>query len=56
MAGSSLRPESEAAYLWIAIGMMYGLQARQPAQAQQSAQAHQPAQAHRPAQVRSPAG
>jgi O-antigen ligase len=32
MAGSSLRPESEAAYLWMAIGMMYGLQARKPAQ------------------------
>jgi len=29
--GSSLRPESEAAYLWMAIGMMYGLQARRPA-------------------------
>ena len=31
MAGSSLRPESEAIYLWMAIGMMYGLQARRPA-------------------------
>jgi O-antigen ligase len=31
MAGSSLRPESEAIYLWMAIGMMYGLQARKPA-------------------------
>jgi O-antigen ligase len=31
MAGSSLRPESEAVYLWMAIGMMYGLQARRPA-------------------------
>jgi O-antigen ligase len=29
--GSSLRPESEAVYLWMAIGMMYGLQARRPA-------------------------
>jgi O-antigen ligase len=32
MAGSSLRPESEAVYLWMAIGMMYGLQARRPAE------------------------
>jgi O-antigen ligase len=31
MAGSSLRPESEAIYLWMAIGMMYGLQSRRPA-------------------------
>jgi len=30
MAGSSLRPESEFAYLWLAIGMMYGLAARKP--------------------------
>ncbi|MGQ0547454.1 MAG: O-antigen ligase family protein [Betaproteobacteria bacterium] len=31
MAGSSLRPESEFAYLWLAIGMMYGVAARKPA-------------------------
>jgi O-antigen ligase len=31
MAGSSLRPESEMVYLWMAIGVMYGLQARKPA-------------------------
>ena len=30
-AGSSLRPTPEFAFLWIAIGMMYGLQARSPA-------------------------
>ena len=29
-AGSSLRPASEFAFLWIAIGMMYGEQARRP--------------------------
>ena len=29
--GSSLRPEIEFAYLWIAIGMMYGMLARKPA-------------------------
>jgi O-antigen ligase len=28
MAGSSLRPDAEAAYLWMAIGMMYGVLAR----------------------------
>jgi O-antigen ligase len=31
VVGSSLRPESEAAYLWIAIGLMYGLRGRKPA-------------------------
>jgi O-antigen ligase len=30
LAGSSLRPESESAYLWIAIGLMYGLRGRRP--------------------------
>jgi O-antigen ligase len=30
-AGSSLRPEDEFAYLWLAIGMMYGMLARKPA-------------------------
>jgi O-antigen ligase len=30
MAGSSLRPDSEFAYLWMAIGMMYGMLARRP--------------------------
>ena len=29
--GGSLRPEPEAAYLWIAIGLMYGMLARRPA-------------------------
>ena len=29
--GSSLRPESEFGYLWIAIDMMYGMLARKPA-------------------------
>jgi O-antigen ligase len=29
-AGSSLRPSAEFAFLWIAIGMMYGMQARMP--------------------------
>jgi O-antigen ligase len=29
--GSSLRPEIEFAYLWVAIGMMYGMLARKPA-------------------------
>ena len=28
--GSSLRPESEFGFLWVAIGMMYGMQARKP--------------------------
>ena len=28
LVGSSLRPQAEAAYLWIAIGLMYGLRAR----------------------------
>jgi O-antigen ligase len=28
--GSSLRPEPEAAYLWVAIGFMYGLRHRRP--------------------------
>jgi len=31
MAGSSLRPTAESTFLWIAIGMMYGIQARSPA-------------------------
>jgi hypothetical protein len=31
MVGSSLRPEPESAYLWIAIGLMYGLRGRRPA-------------------------
>jgi len=31
MAGSSLRPTPEFAYLWLAIGMMYGMAARKPA-------------------------
>lgn len=30
-AGSSLRPMDEFAYLWVAIGMMYGMLARKPA-------------------------
>ena len=30
MAGGSLRPDPEAAYLWIAIGLMYGMLARRP--------------------------
>ena len=30
-AGSSLRPDSEFGYLWLAIGMMYGMLARRPA-------------------------
>jgi O-antigen ligase len=30
-AGSSLRPSAEFAYLWVAIGMMYGMLARKPA-------------------------
>jgi O-antigen ligase len=30
MAGSSLRPTAEAMYLWLAIGMMYGISARRP--------------------------
>jgi O-antigen ligase len=29
--GSSLRPTQEFAFLWVAIGMMYGVQARKPA-------------------------
>jgi O-antigen ligase len=31
LVGSSLRPEPESAYLWIAIGLMYGLRGRRPA-------------------------
>jgi O-antigen ligase len=31
LVGSSLRPEPEWAYLWIAIGLMYGLRSRRPA-------------------------
>jgi O-antigen ligase len=31
LVGSSLRPEAESAFLWIAIGLMYGLQGRRPA-------------------------
>lgn len=30
LVGSSLRPEAESAYLWIAIGLMYGLRGRSP--------------------------
>ena len=30
-AGGSLRPDSEFVYLWMAIGMMYGVMARRPA-------------------------
>ena len=30
-AGSSLRPSAEFAFLWVAIGMMYGMLARKPA-------------------------
>ena len=30
MSGSSLRPESEFAYLWVAIGLMYGMRSRKP--------------------------
>jgi len=29
-AGSSLRPTAEFAFLWTAIGMMYGMRARTP--------------------------
>jgi O-antigen ligase len=31
VTGSSLRPQAESAYLWIAIGLMYGVLARRPA-------------------------
>jgi O-antigen ligase len=31
LTGGSLRPDSDSAYLWIAIGLMYGLLARRPA-------------------------
>src|SRR4051812_7546738 len=31
LVGGSLRPDAEAAYLWIAIGLMYGMLARRPA-------------------------
>lgn len=31
MAGSSLRPDSDFSYLWLAIGLMYGMRARKPA-------------------------
>jgi O-antigen ligase len=31
LVGSSLRPGAESAYLWIAIGLMYGLRGRRPA-------------------------
>jgi O-antigen ligase len=31
LVGSSLRPEPESAYLWIAIGLMFGLLGRRPA-------------------------
>jgi len=30
MAGSSLRPDSDFTYLWLAIGLMYGMMARRP--------------------------
>jgi len=31
MSGGSLRPQPENIFLWVAIGMMYGLLARRPA-------------------------
>jgi O-antigen ligase len=31
LVGSSLRPEAESAYLWIAMGIMFGLRRRRPA-------------------------
>jgi O-antigen ligase len=31
LVGGSFRPEPEVAYLWIAIGLMYGMLARRPA-------------------------
>jgi hypothetical protein len=31
MAGSSLRPDPDFSYLWLAIGLMYGMKARKPA-------------------------
>jgi O-antigen ligase len=31
LVGGSFRPDPEAAYLWIAIGLMYGMLARRPA-------------------------
>lgn len=31
MSGSSLRPDSDFSYLWLAIGLMYGMRARKPA-------------------------
>ncbi|HXJ51760.1 MAG TPA: O-antigen ligase family protein [Burkholderiales bacterium] len=31
IVGSSFRPEADSAYLWIAIGLMYGMLARRPA-------------------------
>ncbi len=31
LVGSSLRPEAEASYLWVAIGLMYGLRGWKPA-------------------------
>jgi O-antigen ligase len=31
LVGSSLRPDAEATFLWIAIGLMYGLRGRSPA-------------------------
>ena len=34
MAGSSLRPSAEFTFLWFAIGMMYGMQARTPSEKQ----------------------
>ena len=43
--GSSLRPEAEFGYLWIAIGMMYGMLARKPEPRQASAAAGSDARA-----------
>jgi hypothetical protein len=31
IVGSSLTPDADSAYLWIAIGLMYGMLARRPA-------------------------
>jgi O-antigen ligase len=31
LVGSSLRPEAESAYLWLAIGLLYGVRGRRPA-------------------------
>jgi hypothetical protein len=31
LVGSSLRPDPALSYLWIAVGLMYGMRARRPA-------------------------